>query len=88
MLGLEWIPRIKQVLRREGMEYRELVMVAWAMGEEGMDYRHAVESYAEYLGCRPSWVHDAIMRRMEAKGLHCSPADYLAWIVKEVCNAH
>ena len=88
MLGTEWIPRIERVLRREGMAYRELVMVAWAMGEEGMKYQYAVEAYAEYLGCRPEWVHDAIMRRMEVKGLRCSPAYYLKWVVKEAIHAN
>ena len=88
MLGLEWIPRIRMVLCRDGLNYRDLIMVAWAMGEESMGYETAVSAYADYMGCTPAYIHGSIRQRLREAGIRMAPADYLSWVVEEVCHAH
>ena len=80
--------RLGDILRRDGLECRALVLIAYASiwFEPEWSYRDILEAYADYVNDAPERVHASLCYRLLAAGKEIGPEQYIERLKVEVLS--
>ena len=80
------LDRLGRLLRRDGLDRREFVLMAYASIwlEPEWPYREILEAYADYVNDAPERVHASLCCHLLAAGREMSPEAYINGLKVEV----
>ena len=80
------LDRLGRLLRRDGLERREFVLMAYASIwlEPEWPYREILKAYADYVNDAPERVHASLCYHLLAVGREIGPEDYINGLKVEV----